>query len=222
MNSTIQTIINEKIIVIFRQLYGDQLLKTVDSLHKGGVKCIEVTFDQSDPDCIKKTGDSIRLLNQHFPNMTIGAGTVITLKQLYSAYDAKAKYIISPNTDEEIITKTKDLGLVSIPGATTPSEILKAHKHGADIVKIFPSNSLGLAYVKDLVGPINHVKFVVAAGITLKNMTDYLDIGCVGFGISGPLTDKELIKKGDYWALEQRASEFVSLARKHEVHNFIK
>lgn len=221
MNSTIKTIVNEKIIVIFRRLYDDQLLKTVESLYKGGVRCVEVTFDQSDPDCVKKTGDSIKLLNYHFPDMTVGAGTVITLEQLLSANQAKAKYIISPNTDEDIITKTKELGLVSIPGATTPSEILKAHKHGADIVKIFPSNSLGISYVKDLIGPINHIKFVVAAGITLNNITDYLDIGCVGFGISGPLTDKELINKEDYLELERRASKFVDLVRQHENKNFI-
>jgi 2-dehydro-3-deoxyphosphogluconate aldolase / (4S)-4-hydroxy-2-oxoglutarate aldolase len=220
MDSIVQTIINEKIIVIFRRLYDDQLLKTVESLYKGGVRCVEVTFDQSDPDCVKKTGDSIRLLNHYFPNMTVGAGTVITIEQLLSAYDAKAKYIISPNTDQEIITKTKELGLVSIPGATTPSEILNAHKYGADIVKIFPSNSLGLSYVKDLIGPINHVKFVVAAGITLDNITDYLDIGCVGFGISGPLTDKELINKKDFLELEQRASKFVNILRNHKDYNF--
>ncbi len=219
MNSIIQTIINEKIIVIFRRIYGDQLLKTVKSLYEGGIRCVEVTFDQSDPECIKKTGDSIKLLSFHFPDMTIGAGTVITVEQLHSANDAKAKYIISPNTDEEIIKKTKELGLVSIPGATTPSEILRAHKHGADIVKIFPSNSLGLSYVKDLIGPINHVKFVVAAGITLNNIIDYLDIGCVGFGISGPLTDKELINKEDFSELRQRASKFVNLVKEYKNHN---
>src|SRR5690554_1018844 len=132
MNEVLQAVLNEKIIVICRGLYNEELHSTVEALFKGGIRCFEVTFDQSDSDCENKTFNAIRMLVEYFPEAYIGAGTVITKSQLMKAYDAGAKYIISPNTNASIIEQTKKLGLLSVPGATTPSEILQAHEYGAD------------------------------------------------------------------------------------------
>lgn len=144
--------------------------------------------------------------------MQFGAGTVLTREQVDAAKDAGAKYIISPNTDEEIIRYTKQLGLVSIPGAMTPSEILAAHDAGADFVKLFPTVYLGLPYLKDIKGPINHVKLLGTGGLTEENLKDYLDMGMAGAGISGRLVDPELRKKNDYAALSRRAAAFMAIA----------
>ena len=202
-----------KIICICRKIYGEELRKLARAMYDGGIRLMEVTFDQADPDCCQKTGQAIRMVDEEFGGrMQFGAGTVLTREQVDAAKDAGAKYIISPNTDEEIIRYTKQLGLVSIPGAMTPSEILAAHDAGADFVKLFPTVYLGLPYLKDIKGPINHVKLLGTGGLTEENLKDYLDRGMAGAGISGRLVDPELRKKNDYAALSRRAAAFMAIA----------
>lgn len=202
-----------KIICICRKIYGEELRKLARAMYDGGIRLMEVTFDQADPDCCQKTGQAIRMVDEEFGGrMQFGAGTVLTREQVDAAKDAGAKYIISPNTDEEIIRYTKQLGLVSIPGAMTPSEILAAHDAGADFVKLFPTVYLGLPYLKDIKGPINHVKLLGTGGLTEENLKDYLDMGMTGAGISGRLVDPELRKKNDYAALSRRAAAFMAIA----------
>ncbi|MCI8552624.1 MAG: bifunctional 4-hydroxy-2-oxoglutarate aldolase/2-dehydro-3-deoxy-phosphogluconate aldolase [Lawsonibacter sp.] len=202
-----------KIICICRKIYGEELRKLARAMYDGGIRLMEVTFDQADPDCCQKTGQAIRMVDEEFGGrMQFGAGTVLTREQVDAAKDAGAKYIISPNTDEEIIRYTKQLGLVSIPGAMTPSEILAAHDAGADFVKLFPTVYLGLPYLKDIKGPINHVKLLGTGGLTEENLKDYLDMGMAGAGISGRLVDPELRKKNDYAALSRRAAAFMAIA----------
>ena len=202
-----------KIICICRRIYGEELRKLAQAMYDGGIRLMEVTFDQADPDCCQKTGQAIRMVDEEFGGrMQFGAGTVLTREQVDAARDAGAKYIISPNTDEEIIRYTKQLGLVSIPGAMTPSEILAAHDAGADFVKLFPTVYLGLPYLKDIQGPIKHVKLLGTGGLTEENLKDYLDMGMAGAGISGRLVDPELRKKNDYAALSRRAAAFMAIA----------
>ena len=93
--------------------------------------------------------------------------------------------MLSRNVNIDVIKATKAAGLVSIPGAMTPSEILDAHDAGADIVKIFPAGWLGLGYLKDVKGPANHVKFLAAAGVNEENFADFLKAGYSAAGISG-------------------------------------
>ena len=154
------------------------------------------------------------MLNAEFAGCDFyaGAGTVLTKEQVKAAFDAGASYIISPNTNPEVIRYTKELGLVSIPGAMTPTEILLAHDCGADIVKLFPAATLGLRYVKDILAPISHVAIIATAGITEDNFAEFLKLGLKGAGISGRLTDKKLIAAGDWEEFTRRARAFVDIA----------
>lgn len=170
---------------------------------------MEVTFDQSDSDCIKKTTEAIQsLIKQFGMSMEIGAGTVLTKEQVKAAKDAGARYIISPNVDVEIIKYTKELGLISIPGAMTPSEILTAHNAGADFVKLFPSGTLGFNYIKDILAPINHVKLIATGGVNEETLPEYLKLGFAGAGVSGRLSDKKLISEGNFAEFTRRAQAF--------------
>ena len=144
--------------------------------------------------------------------MHFGAGTVLTQEQVRAAKAAGAEYIISPNTNVDIIHLTKELGMASIPGAMSPSEILCAHDAGADFVKLFPTVRLGLAYFKDILGPISHVKILGTGGLNEENLGDYLKLGMVGAGISGRLVDKAVREAGDYATLSARAAAFVAIA----------
>ncbi len=216
MNNLVDLILEKKIIAIVRGTYGEDLKNLAMALYKGGIRFIEVTFDQKDPDCLKKTGDAIRMLNGLFEgDFYVGAGTVLNKQQVRTAYEAGAKYIISPNTKEKVITLTKELGMISIPGAMTPTEILDAHDYGADLVKLFPSATLGLKYVKDILAPISHVNIIATAGITEENFAEFLKLGLKGAGISGRLTDKNLIASGNWEEITQRAQAFVTIAERY-------
>lgn len=207
---TSEFILENGIVTICRKLYGEDLLNLANALFEGGIKLIEVTFDQSDADCIRKTSEAIAMLVANLGDkMQFGAGTVLTLDQVKAAAEAGATYIISPNVDPEIIRYTKELGLTSIPGAMTPTEIVSAHQYGADIVKIFPAGYLGLKYVKDVKGPISHIPLLAAGGINEENIGEYFNAGYLGFGISGRLTDGKLIKEKNFKEFTERAKSFV-------------
>lgn len=202
-----------KIICICRRVYGDNLLKLAHAMHDGGLRMMEVTFDQSDEKCEEKTAEAIKMLCDEFGDeMRFGAGTVLNKSQADAAKAAGAQYLISPNTNLELVKYTKEIGLVSIPGAMTPSEIIAAHEAGADFVKLFPTARLGLKYIKDIKGPISNVKLIGTGGLTEENLKDYLDIGMSGAGISGRLADKKLIEEGDFAQLTSRAAKFMEIA----------
>lgn len=205
-----------KLIAICRGIYGQNLVNLVSALNDGGIKLVEVTFDQSDKECINKTSEAIKLLVSTFEGeVKIGAGTVVTVKQVFAAKESGAEYILSPNTDKEIIRVANAMDLVTIPGAMTPTEILEAHFAGADFVKLFPAATLGLAYAKDLFGPINNVKFIATAGVTPDNLSDFLDLGFAGAGISSYLTNKKLIDDKQFDVLKEHAKVMVSIANKY-------
>lgn len=211
-----ELVLQEKIIVIVRKTYGDDLLHLCEALNKGGIRLMEVTFDQADPACEEKTGEAIAMLNRNFRgDMHFGAGTVLSCQQVDACKANGGEFIISPSVDTDVIRYTKAQGLVSIPGAMTPTEILTAHKAGADFVKLFPAARLGAAYINDILGPISHVKMIVTAGITEENFGQFLAQGMVGAGISGRLTDKKLIASGGWEEFTARAQAFVKIAREN-------
>ena len=143
----IQKVLDKKIVAIVRGVYGEDCVKLAKALYDGGIELLEVTFDQSKPEELSRTADSIRLLVERLGDkMTFGAGTVTTLEMLELARNAGAKFIVSPDTNEEVIRATVASGMVSMPGALTPTEIVTAHRAGADFVKRFPAGTQGVAY----------------------------------------------------------------------------
>ena len=201
----------DKLIAICRGAEGDTLLSLAAAIRAGGIRFIEVTFQQEREDCTDLARRNIKALCG-MPGIIPGAGTVLSPDQVRAAYEAGAKYIVSPNTDPAVIAETKRLGLVSIPGALTPSEIMAAHNAGADLVKLFPTATMGLKYFKDLRAPLSHIGLVVTAGITPDNLGDYLKAGAFAAGISSPLCDKELIAAGDFAEITRRAMAFRGIA----------
>ena len=211
---TLNFILENKVITLCRKVYGENLMKLAEALFNGDVKLIEVTFDQADPNCIVKTSEAIHMLVEKFgDHMMFGAGTVLSKEQVKAAADAGARYIISPNVDEQVIRYTKELGLVSIPWAMTPSEIITAHNLGADIVKLFPAGYLGFRYIKDILAPISHVKLCATGGVNEENWGEYLSYGFAGAGISGRLCDKKCIESGDFEEITRRAKVFSDMAK---------
>lgn len=202
-----------KIITILRGLNQEEVLNTAQALYDGGIRLLEITFDQTAP--AEVTAQAIRAVNEKFEGkLCVGAGTVMTIRQLYAAYEAGAKYIISPDSNPEIIRETKKLGLISMPGAMTPTEVASSYSWGADIVKIFPADNLGLSYIKALQGPLKHIPMSAVGGVNLDNIADFINAGLAGVGIGSNIVDKGAIRRGDYACITKLAEEYVSAASK--------
>lgn len=195
------------IIAIARGIGGEELISAAKALYEGGVRAFEVTFEQDKP--LFSTTESIKRLIAELPeDAAVGAGTVMNTAQVDFAKEAGASFIISPNTDKAVIEETKRAGLVSIPGAMTPTEIAFAYSCGADIVKVFPAGVLGVEYFKAVKAPLKHIPMAAVAAVTTQNIRDFLDAGAVAFGISSSLFNKEMINKGDFEGIKSAAEEF--------------
>ena len=145
---------SERLIVIVRGVKSEQLIPLAEAMYEGGVRLLEVTYSADGRVSDEETAQNIGALVKHFGDrMQIGAGTVLTEKQVALTAAAGGKYIISPNGNPAVINATKKAGLVSIPAAYTPTEIEAAYECGADFVKLFPVTALGPAYVKAVRGP---------------------------------------------------------------------
>lgn len=139
--------------------------------------------------------------------MFIGAGTVLDLEDAKKAVHAGASFLVTPNMDEEVIRWSKQEGIPIFPGAMTPTEIVKAWKAGATAVKVFPSASLGLTYIKELMGPLDQIPLIAVGGVTEENIKQFLNIGCYGLGIGGSLINLKEIEAGRFeWVTDKAAS----------------
>ena len=145
--------------------------------------------------------------------MYFGAGTVITEKQVELTKQAGGSFIISPSVDVDVIKKTKELHMISMPGAITPSEIQTAHKAGADFIKLFPVSNFGISYIKAIKAPLSHVKFMAVGGIDEDNINDYAKIGVTGFGIGSNIVDKKLIDNNDYAKITELAKRYIEIIK---------
>ena len=209
MEKILEGINKHKIVVIMRKVAGDKILPVTQALYDGGIRMIEVTYDQSSDNHLSETGNAIKAIADEFKGrMHVGAGTVITTAQASSAQEHGAEFIVSPNTDEEVIAHTRKLDMVSIPGAFTPSEVVKAHKYGAHYVKLFPGGDLGPGYLKSITAPISHIPILVVGGVNADNMGDFFKAGAAGFGIGSNIVSQKLIDAGDYSKLTELALSY--------------
>ncbi len=214
MQSTIQTIIDEKIIVIVRGVERDKLLPLANALYDGGIRLMEITFDSTGKVLDEQTADNIKMIVDALGDkMLIGAGTVLTPKQVELTKNAGGKFIISPDTRAEVIQKTKELGLVSMPGALTPTEVQSAHLYGADFVKLFPIANLGVGYFKAVKAPLSHIKFLAVGGVDLSNVKEFLSAGVRGFGIGSNVIDKKAIKENRFDYITDLANKYVQAVK---------
>lgn len=215
----IEKILNEKIVVIVRGVEKDKLIPLAEAMYNGGVRLLELTFDSSERISDEETTDSIKMLKKHFGDrMYIGAGTVTKIEQVEYTRNAGGEFIISPDTNAEIIKKTLELDMVSIPGAMTPTEIQTAHRSGADFVKLFPVVNVGSSYIKAVKAPLSNINILAVGGINDSNMQEYLDAGVCGFGIGSNIVDVKLLENGDYDGITRLAEKYVSVIKGGKVN----
>lgn len=202
---------SKKIISIVRGVKKEQIIDTATSLLAGGINCIEVTFDHSSTDGINNTIACLDAISRHFGDKVIlGAGTVLSEEEVAIAHYHNAKYIISPDTNLRVIKATKEKGMFSMPGALTPSEIVSAYENGADIVKLFPIDTLGLPYLKAVKSPLKHIPLSAVGGVTPDNVQTFLENGAMCVGIGSSLVSKALVDAGQFDKITLQAKAFSS------------
>lgn len=213
-NEMICNLEKEKIIVIVRGVEKEKLLPLAEAMYSGGIRFLEITYSADGRISDEETAKNIRLLAENFENrMYIGAGTVLTEKQVELTKASGGRFIISPDVYPEVIKKTKELGMVSMPGAFSASEVMTAKRCGADFVKLFPVTNLGADYVKALRAPFPDIRLLAVGGICEENIKDYLKAGVYGFGIGSNIVSKELLEKEDYEAITLLAKKYVAAVK---------
>jgi 2-dehydro-3-deoxyphosphogluconate aldolase/(4S)-4-hydroxy-2-oxoglutarate aldolase len=192
------------LVVILRGLGTAEVLSAAEALEHAGVQALEVTLDS--PDALA----SIEALAARPAGLLVGAGTARTLGDVARAADAGAAFLLSPHCDPDLIRATKERGLVSVPGAFTPTEIVAAHAAGADVVKVFPVHTVEPAYVRAVREPLPDVPLLACGGLTAQRSREFLAAGCVSVGVGLGLIDADAAAAGDWAALREGARRYLA------------
>ncbi|MGD0077460.1 MAG: bifunctional 4-hydroxy-2-oxoglutarate aldolase/2-dehydro-3-deoxy-phosphogluconate aldolase [Sedimentisphaerales bacterium] len=198
----------EKVIVIVRGIEKSRIVNVAEAVLKAGVKMLEVTcntegvFEMLEL-LVEKMGDK----------MVIGAGTVTTVDLCKKALEARAKYIIAPDVNPEVIAYCVKRDIAVLPGAATATEILTAKRYGAKMVKIFPAAAIGVDYIKQLRGPIDDVDFVAVGGVRPETIAEFFAAGCCAIGIGESAVKKEFVEKENWAAITETVRKYVQKLR---------
>lgn len=208
-SQVLDSICQEKAVAIVRGVLSKDMTEVVKALKHGGITNVEVTFNHNSDQGMANTLESIRRIREEFgDSVNVGAGTVLSPREVEQAVGAGAEYIISPNTNVDVIKRTKELGKISIPGALSPSEACLAWESGADIVKMFPAGALGVSYLKAVSHSLSHIPLCAVGGITVENVEDFLKAGIRCFGIGGNLVSPEIVKNGEFQRIQEEAGRY--------------
>ena len=214
MKAEIESAVREgRIVAIIRGFAPDTCLRLAEAYGKGGIRLVEVTFNQKAPETWRDTAAAIRAIRERFVGaVRVGAGTVLTEEQLSMCEQAGGEYMITPNVNAALIRECVRRGLVAMPGALTPSEAVEAYDAGASFVKVFPAGSLGPGYVKAVMAPLSHIPFLAVGGVGPDNVADFIKAGCVGAGVGGNLTNREWIAAGEWDKIAEVARRLVEVS----------
>ena len=208
MDPFVKEFLESKVIVVCRGIAQEEIVKVASALYDGGIRFMEVPFNQADPSTFAATAAKINAVKEALGGkMHVGAGTVITMEQFELAKKAGAEIIVSPTLEEDIITATKAAGLVSMPGCTTPSEMTKAYKLGADLIKLFPASMVNMNVIKEIRVPLNHLPLVCFGGVSTENIREVLATGVVGVGVASSVLNKQALADKDYGKITALAKE---------------
>ena len=171
-----------------------------------GLQAIEITMN---------TDDALNIVSSNMshvpPGKLLGMGTIRNLDEAKKAVDAGAMFLVTPNSDTDVIYYAKDKSVPVIAGALTPTEVYNAWSAGADMVKVFPCRPFGPEYIKELRGPFEQIPLVAVGGITLNNIADYFAAGVNGVGASTSLFGRQALKSRDLDNIANNVSNFIRL-----------
>lgn len=195
-------------VAVLRLPDARETLRAAEWLVKGGVVALEVTLTTAG------AFDAMRALATRFGDaILIGAGSVLAADDVGRAVDAGARFVVSPVCLPDVVDATRAAGAAALPGAFTPTEALRAHRSGADIVKLFPSEVLGPAFIRGVLAPMPFLPLMPTGGVTPDNAGDWLRAGAVAVGLGSALADPRLVSAGDEATIVARARRLVENVR---------
>jgi 2-dehydro-3-deoxyphosphogluconate aldolase/(4S)-4-hydroxy-2-oxoglutarate aldolase len=196
----LEEIFNRKAVAVIRVKEPEKLKKVIEAIHAGGVSVAEITMTVPNAiQLIEKMNDELG------DEIIIGGGSVLNAAFAESAIKAGAKYVVSPILKKEIIDLAHKYNVPAVPGCFTPTEIQYAFELGADIIKVFPADVVGMEFFKAILAPMPHLKLMPTGGVSLTNAGNWLKAGACAVGIGSALLDKEAIKSEDYSKLSDNA-----------------
>lgn len=188
----------EKASAILRTDSQEKAAQAMDAAIRGGFRIVEFTL--TIPGVYELVEDFSRR-----EDVVVGTGTVMDADDVRRSVDAGARFVVAPVVDEVVIGAARELGVASMPGTHTPTEMLRAHRAGAELCKLFPAPAGGPAWVKSVLGPMPYLKIVPTNGVDEHNVADWLQAGCFAAGFVNPLFVPEDIAEGRWDEIEARA-----------------
>lgn len=182
-SETTQKIEQAKIVAIIRLNEQMQVKPVIDALIAASIQALEITSNTPG------YGAEISRCRKEYPQVLVGAGTILDREQAKQAIGFGAQFLVTPNMNVDVISVAHEADIPVIMGAMTPTEVALGVRYGADFIKLFPAAAVGPAYMKALKGPFDKVKFMAVGGVDHTNVQDWLNAGAVGVGIGGSLTN---------------------------------
>jgi len=196
----LEEILKRKAVAVLRVKDENKIQNVIEAIYAGGVSVAEITMTV--PNAIQL----IEKMNEKLDkNIIIGVGSVLNIKTAEEAIKAGAKYVVSPIFKKEIIDTAHKFEVPAMPGCFTPTEIQIAFEYGADIVKVFPADVVGMEFFKAILAPMPHLKLMPTGGVSLTNAGDWLKAGACVVGIGSALLDKKAIQESNYSKLTENA-----------------
>jgi len=200
----LQEILKRKAVAVLRVKEENKLQSVIEAIYAGGISVTEITMTV--PNAIQL----IEKMNQKLDkNIIIGVGSVLNSSITEDAINAGAKYVVSPILKKEIIDTSHKYNVPVMPGCFTPTEIQTAFEYGADIVKVFPADVVGMEFFKAILAPMPHLKLMPTGGVSLTNAGEWLKAGACAVGIGSALLDKKAIQESNYSKLTENAKQIM-------------
>jgi 2-dehydro-3-deoxyphosphogluconate aldolase/(4S)-4-hydroxy-2-oxoglutarate aldolase len=207
-HSQLNRVMNSGIVAVIRANQSDRLVDVAQALLQGGIDVMEITFTV--PRAVHVLE---QVADQLGDRILLGAGTVLDSETARAAMLAGAEFIVSPSTDVDVIKLCRRYDKLVMPGALTPTEVVKAWQAGADIVKVFPSDLTGPSYLKALKAPLPQIRLMPTGGVNLDTAADFLNAGACALGIGGSLVEKSAVEAGDMGRIESLARQYVQIVK---------
>lgn len=203
-----QTVMENPILAIMRNVPTEKVLNYAGALMKGGIRFFEVALNSKD------AYEQIVLLKKHYGDKAhIGAGTAITVERAKAAVEAGADFLLAPSTDEDVLAYCQKNQIAMMPGALTPSDVSKCLRYGFSVIKLFPAGDMPTGYVKSLKGPFEETEYVAIGGVKKENIQEFFRQGYMGVGISSSMIPKEMVEADAWEEAAGYVADMVSIAK---------
>ena len=209
----VSRLVQSGVVGIIRIQEKEDLVRIAHALQAGGLKCVEITMN---------SGGALHAIEKartDLPDIIMGAGTVLDGATAREAILAGAEFLVTPTLEPDVIEMAHRYGVPIIPGAMTPTEILTAWELGADMVKVFPADVLGPAYLRAVHGPLSQIPLAPTGGITADNAGEFIKAGATLVSAGGWLVNKKTIIEGQYGEITKRAQQLIQVVKEARGEN---